>query len=370
MNLIVPNPDPLTILSPSTAENLRECWLRIAFQRDPKYRRRLPLKVAAILGEAAHEMSRRVWKGFFDGFADEEVEHRVKFAWDEVLESVLEMRAGAESRQDLVPGRWPNYQRVRTKAIRSANKAVANRRQHRVGQSTSVTKTYVEGDLVSEVSPLFGRPDRVIVRGSNVEIVDLKTSRDAEDGMPEKARRQLLLYAALWEEVHGVVPTTLTLEAVGGSRTSVSVTRDRVNAQKESAFKSFTDFNEAVKDPAGIVDLASPSSDTCRFCDYKALCGPFFEGLSEEWNWYHAEFLGIARGIYGKGEIRTVSLECELPRVHSGELISVIDIPADLIPIVGSRVAFSGLGHLRGDRNYRFRYDSDIAVWASSGISS
>ena len=363
MDYIIPKATPLEMLSPSTAENLRDCWLRIAYQRDQRFQRRFAVKTAAILGDVAHELSRRVWNGYFDGIAEEEAKDAVKATWNKILNETLASRVDTEHPIELVPGRWPHYQRVRTRAVGSSTRQISRRLHGRTGQSSSRARTTTERTLRSDRSPLFGRPDRVVVKGDSVEIIDLKTSQAAEDGMPDRAKRQLIMYAALWEEVTGVLPNKLTVEAIDGSRTSITVTQKEVESQREAAMADFNAFNQAAVEPSTLLGKANPSPDACRFCDYKALCGPFFDALSDEWDWYLGEFLGTVNEIHGKGNIRTVQLECERPAFRQGDKLSIVDIPADLVPAIGSRAGFSGLSRLRSERNYQFRYDSDIFVW-------
>src|SRR5262245_55624375 len=86
---LVPEPASLARLSPSTAESLLECPLRVGFARDSRFAalgRRSP---TAILGEVAHRLFEAAGRGQFDGINPTEERQRLSDAWTSEIDRAI-----------------------------------------------------------------------------------------------------------------------------------------------------------------------------------------------------------------------------------------------------------------------------------------
>src|SRR5262249_30405231 len=150
-----------------------------------------------------------------------------------------------------------------------------------IREKPTVAPTKVEVELALEAPDLGlkGRVDRVEITNKSVHIVDLKSSWAYGDEIHEGHRQQLLLYAALWQRTHGEWPRTASVQMVDGARISFQIDPVEVQAVVARARAALDGFNGLVSQGCSPMDLATPSADACRGCDYRVVCGPFFGAL-------------------------------------------------------------------------------------------
>lgn len=281
-----PKPGPITKVSPSLANELLACQLRVAFSRDARFKAWRRPNTYTCLGEVAHAVTQAA---FTHPFPDEEptqVREQLEELWDAAV------RRGAEALSvkwapaaPPPPSEWPGYFLTRARTIRRASKLVGSRGA--VKQSLP-PGTGVEVDLEDPASGLFGRADRIERQGNAVRVVDLKTG--LRQGEPtEGQRRQLLLYAVLVQRTTGQWPTEIAIEDASGAQTAMPL--DAVAA--ESALSETLAAVELFNDRIAVGDQtadADPSADRCRWCAFRVACAPYWQALQSDWA--HHSLLG------------------------------------------------------------------------------
>jgi hypothetical protein len=110
------------------------------------------------------------------------------------------------------PERWPGYQLTRVRLLRQLSEE-ANRPRAR-GKGISAKP---EVRLEAPGLALVGRVDRIERSSKDVELVDLKSGWGADDDIRPAHRRQLLIYAYLWQAMSGNWPTKVSVNVSMGS---------------------------------------------------------------------------------------------------------------------------------------------------------
>src|SRR6266516_2318733 len=181
----LPRPAPLGRISPTTANALLACPLKVAYQRDPSLR---PLAVRprpdALLGAATHHLAEATSRGDFDKVPPDEASEELGSWWDRYVargRSQFEKMGSPGSIP--VPMRWPFYALKRVRAVQYAQQIVDARRCSRLPAHIGGS---VELELQSDDPPLSGRIDRVERGPQGVCLVDLKTgaSPSPPQGLP------------------------------------------------------------------------------------------------------------------------------------------------------------------------------------------
>ena len=147
------------------------------------------------------------------------------------------------------------------------------------------------------VRGLAGKPDRVEERDGRLRVVDLKSgSRQGEPS--EQQQFQLLFYAGLCEAELGRLPDDLVIVDASGLEERVPFMPADVERTREKASALLSDWSQAVHD-GSIMRLASPSDDTCRWCPFRVVCGPFAHAYTPEWR--TSLLVGRPCGTHGLG---------------------------------------------------------------------
>jgi RecB family exonuclease len=284
----LPKPRELSVLTPSLINDLRECGLRIAFRLDSDFARFIRPTTFSLLGEAVHDLLEQAARGNTYGSIAkvEDLRVTIETAWDSLVAAKLtKLQAAWPLAPVPLPPRWPGYQRAKTRTVRLAAERSPRRtidREPRI----STRKILVEAPLKHSAMPLRGRADRIEITEEGTHIVDFKSSSDYGETVREDHRRQLLLYALMWESQHGDWPFRLSIQTLDGRQLSVDVDPQEAHATASEAMMALSSYNNSVKHLSDPERLAKPSADTCRYCSFRVTCPAYFSALNPTWAYW------------------------------------------------------------------------------------
>lgn len=135
-------------------------------------------------------------------------------------------------------------------------------------------------------------------------------------------------------------PTSASIRYVDGSEEEMPVEPKECEDLAEHAREVLHAFNKPSRD-AGlpIVEFARPESAGCRFCPYRAACRPYYDAYEPSWTPGVLSVVGIVqdRGLVQDGDEGYVGVLPLRPTTH--EPVTVLGIPVDMLPSVGSHVS-------------------------------
>ena len=239
-----PAPAAATIgeFSPSLANQLLSCQLRVGFLRDPVHSALQRPGTYAALGIIAHAVIEAAYK-LHDWPHDQAARRqRLEDLWThETREQAARIEAAWSPATLPSAEDWPGYALTRIRTIRMAEKQI-----EKVTPNRAKTKRGgVEVELRHPESRLFGRADRIEHLGQATRVVDLKIGlRQSEP--TEDQRRQLLLYAVLLHRVEGQWPVSIDLEDASGNTYSQPLIPEEAEAALAEATSAADSFNQAV----------------------------------------------------------------------------------------------------------------------------
>jgi hypothetical protein len=141
--------------------------------------------------------------------------------------------------------------------------------------------------------------------------------------------------------VRGGWPNLASIQTADGRRLSFPVQRDDAESTVAEALTSLEAYNHAANDDTPPSLLASPSSDTCRHCPYRGVCGPFFQALGPTWGWWPKSLLGTVTrsdGNAARGAFEVAISASNLDLV-AGQEARLVGAPPSLTPPTGSEIA-------------------------------
>ena len=286
-----PQPTPIEKVSPSLANQLLACGLRVAFSRDSSYSSLRRPSTFSVLGEVAHAITELAYKG--TGFDEDEPAARawLEQQWErESDRQAAKLGAAWAPATPPPPVEWPGYNLTRARTVRRGARLLASRQGVR-DATQPAAGTGIELELEDPDSRLHGRADRIERTGNRTRIVDLKSGLHQGEPTADQ-RRQLLLYAFFAQRSTGEWPSEIAIEDASGSQTAIELdpsAAENALAEVEAAVSA---FNEDV----GSVDFrtkAKPSPDRCRWCAFRVVCGPYWQELRTDWE---------HRSVYGEIE--------------------------------------------------------------------
>ena len=238
-----PAPTPIGDFSPSLANQLLSCQLRVGFWRDARHNEWQRPSTYAALGLVAHAVTEAAYRTHNRPHDEAERRRVVEGHWAQEIRKQVARLAEAWSPASPPPAAdWPGYALTRIRTIRRAEKQIE-------GLTPSRTRAKrgggVEVELRDAGSGLFGRADRIDHVGRATRVVDLKTGlRQAEPS--EEQRRQLLLYAVLIHRVEGLWPISIDVEDASGNTYSQPLVPGEAEDALEAATAAVGLFNRAV----------------------------------------------------------------------------------------------------------------------------
>jgi len=347
-------------ISPSLGEDLRACGLRVAFRLDRRFNEFRKLRPASALGLVSHELAEAVARGHLNEIPDAELSKALAAEWERrIAEKATRLASQWPLGAVPPPGRWPGYQLTRVRLLRRLSEEARRRRLRGTGFSVKP-----EAWLEAPGLALVGRVDRIERSNEDVELVDLKSGWSVEDEIRPVHRRQLLLYAYLWQTLSGKWPTRVSIQRLDGLRSTLHVDPREAVEVATDLLARLADYNRRVAGGESPEALASPSADTCTHCDYRATCLPFFRTLDESWGWYRRALLGKVIGRAEVGEVGVLNVTVEASNLApDSQVARVIGIQPDLMPSLGSRVAVVDAVPTAVPRDVRAVWDTQVLLW-------
>lgn len=348
---------PIKTISPSLAELLRQCKLCAGLSRAEGSSRYVLGNPKAWIGTAYHavlEAASRQNSGDLEAIVAETWKLVIEAEYDRARSHPLDRRFGP-------PESWPGYHLVAAMALVRARDLVpsspgANRPD---ASSQPAAPAWHEREFSGFGGRIIGRPD--VVRPG--EVIDFKTGEVFEDQDTEKIQpayvRQLRLYAFLVNETLGWWPQRGVLLSMTGARVAIELEPEECKAEAEHAIHLMDEYNQFLAQGASIIDLASPSPTTCRWCPFQLLCPAFWSAIGPNWRegFPSPAVAGTATEcpapVHG-GKALKLSLSAEQGTEPSGESICLHplepSIHTDLAQIqAGNRVRITGLGRRADD---------------------
>ena len=308
----------------------------------------LPIAEAQALGTVSHKLSEEVDAGLFDRVADNDLFDTVLGRWNELVESVYEqMKTQSLFASPAIPKRWPYYV---VKQAAALDRATLRRGMR--GEGGGGRRPEVEVFLQSEELHLVGRVDKVEHVGDNVRIVDLKTAQNPGGDIPLGYQYQLALYAAMWHDQTGVLPTAVVIEWQDGSRSYRDV--------RENDIVEIVQRLSEVR--LHIVDANPPegnaSEDICRYCNFRALCPNFLAEDRSTWVRQTPFLVGQVESIIQSQNDRALVVRTVSSQPHGVEQAVVHKFPISDATSVGDYVVFDRLSWRGGQSNFDLLWNS------------
>jgi RecB family exonuclease len=330
-----PKPPPIGKLSPSLANQLLSCPLRVAFSRDTELRVWQKPSTHTELGRVAHAVTEASFKRKDWPRDPADLRSALTDLWQRELATGVErlMAAWAPGTPP-PPDEWPGYALTKTRTIRRAIKlqsTLSSAPAHERAPGTGV-----EIALSDAQSGLFGRADRIEQHGGSTRVVDLKTGLNQEEPSDEQ-QRQLLLYAVLVERTTGSWPASVAVEDASGNVFERALDPAQAESALSESLAAVERFNHALSQESLLAE-ATPSPDRCRWCDFRPVCGPFWASVRADWGQRSA--MGSIVETGGDGEARFLRIDIERPndrassRIHVAGLRSGIPADATHVAIV------------------------------------
>jgi hypothetical protein len=307
-----PRPRALTKVSPTLANDLLACALRVAWRLDDRFdglRRPTPWSE---LGVVAHGVVEDVGRGLLASSTTVgEAKRALEAAWEGRLqEAQANLQDAWAPASPPPPPEWPGFHLVRVRTIRRALRLFEVPQRERPVVGATIEKTFEDSE-----TRLFGRPDRVEWDGTAHTVVDLKTGL-RQGGATDAQRRQLLLYAHLVGVETGTTPSRVAIEDPSGRRWEEPITRESVSAAVNEVLAAKSKFESASRE--GRWDqIAQPSAETCRRCPYRVVCRHYW--MSLELGWGHGSVAGTVTGSRHSKAGSIAEVSAESPRDASGD---------------------------------------------------
>ena len=272
--------------TPSSAPIFLQCWLRVAYASDPAFRNEVPGSPAARLGTACHRVLELAGAGQLPRSSEPGWTEAFDATWEHAIAAEEESARKHPLESHLPPAkRWPGYaiRKVRTRKLAAKLSGADAPR----AAATPGGEVELEQEHAGFEGKLRGRPDIVRRTADGTAIEDYKTGSlyEAESGeLKDSYRLQLLLYAALAEEVMGDGATSATLIPLEGEPARIEIKGSEAAEAAGEVISAMDSYNQAVAAGTPGEDLASPEPDHCRFCPFAVRCPAFWSAITPEWD--------------------------------------------------------------------------------------
>ena len=364
-----PVPSAKTTTSPSLNEELRKCFMRVAFATDGRFGEGAP-SVAAALGTAAHRLLEEASKGAFDADTPEGLLRAVRTRWDGLIgEQVTELEGRALG---LVPnpGRWRNYAMKKAAATRAALRIARRSTELPASRGQGGQGLKPEAWYMAFDGRLGGRIDLVYHGAEGTELLDYKSGTviEADDAglgrLREAYVRQLQIYAVLFHETTGKWPVRTSVESLVDGYHAFPVDPEECERVVTEALALLDRYNQQV---AGGDLSATPSSENCAWCSYRPVCPAYLDNAGEDWSPFRAVIAGRLSDL-ADGEPGRAVLSVDSGDRPAGPT-TIRGIPSDLARAlndhVGDRVSFADLEPIYGTADFRFSWFSQYWWWSA-----
>lgn len=308
----------------------------------------LPKSEAQVLGTISHKIAEEIDEGRFDQVSDVDLDQRVLDRWNFLSEIAMEeLKSHSIFGDPAPPTRWPFFVVKQSAALDRAR----SRREKR-GEGGGKKRPDVEVPLQSDTLRLSGRIDRIEYLGQGVRLVDVKTAANPGGSIPRNYRFQLLLYAAMWQELTGKLPDSVAIEWQDGSRSSEAVSISEVEEVCISLTASRLQLG-MLKPPDG-----TPTEEVCCNCSYRTLCGKFQEVERQSWVWQPSFVVGLVERVVDLVTERSLVITPEFSQPYGIPIAVVHKFPIAVSVEVGDRVIFDRLAWRGGEGNFDALWNS------------
>ena len=353
--LVAPNPHRIDSFSPTLINDLASCGYQAAFRLDEKFKDLDRPNTFSSLGVVRHKIEEKVHSGELNDVEDSGLDDAIEELWEgAVAEAARRLTEAWAPVAPPSPEDWPGYQLARARARVQLRRDVANFRQSRGSGDAPRVERWLEDKQLG----LGGKPDRVEFRHGSPVVVDLKSGPTQEQIRPEQ-RRQLLLYAHLVAIRHGTTPATIAIDTSTGKRYSEQITESDIADAVQGAVGLVNAFNDRLGD--SFEPLANPSADTCRYCDYRSECRPFWSSLRRDWGQWSVR--GKVTGAETVGSGTGVTIDVESPPDWPSRTCSVAPVIHDILPPNSTNVAFVDAAWTVGWDKLRTSWSTIVRFW-------
>lgn len=369
-----PKARPMGRTSPALNEVLRTCPLRASFQGDHLFADARSLSAAAALGAVSHHLLEEASRGAFDRTDDSALPGAILQRWRELTDS--EGRALQGRAYCLVPDpvRWPKYAIRRAFACKVASR-IARKRNQPWAAPPGASPAQIQAEVWYEGygGRLAGCIDLVRRTGVDVELVDYKSGlvigEDDPEGAVKRVRepyeRQVLLYSALIRENEGALPVRATVQSLIDGAHDVDVNPETVEHVVNEALCLLEDYNREV----GVGAIAGrPSANTCRWCDFKAVCRDFLKSAEASWAGPYVTVVGELLTVHEETpsfiSVDVTGGDHEKGRTYIRGV--PIHLVAQFSGVQGSTVSFGTVRRTLGLNGLSFGWESRAWRWPHS----
>jgi RecB family exonuclease len=353
-----PHPSEITEISPSLANQLLSCPLRVAFSRDPDHKGWRRPSTYTALGNVAHALTEAAFKR--RNWSRDPVAAKAELSqfWDaQVADEAAKLARAWAPASPPPPDEWPGYSMTRARTVRRAVKQVMQPSGQQAAAAPRSPVAGIEIELRDEETGLFGRADRIESDGSSTRVVDLKTGL-RQDAPTEEQRRQLMLYAVLVHRKSGVWPSAIAVEDATGVQYREHLDPAEATLALGEVLAAVAAFNAAAQE-MDFVATATPDADRCRWCAYRVVCGPYWSALKPEWG--HRAVLGSVTASGTSEEGTYVALTTESPTGRSGKTVHVAGIAGT--PLRTRKVAVVDWAGPSEVDEIRARWSTNLRAW-------
>jgi len=303
----IPEPKPISRISPSRFHSLKECALREAWASANSGL--LPVNAIARLGSIAHRVLEEVGLGKLAS------ETAIATRWDELVADTHKAMEREWLERHLVPLNRSvgDYEVRRLRCIRHAARLLESsaRGKKESEQKKQLQEIQYEFWVQTPDGEVGGRIDYVYRDANGIVVRDYKTGvitdEESETGtiqIKAEYQTQLMLYAALYNASTGEWPRHIEIVPLSGTTVRLDVQPEICKAILTEALAVLKHMNEIVSEvkSSGIsvmLDLVKPSPTICRYCTFRPWC-PLYENArkhDDENQKWPRDVIGISKQI-------------------------------------------------------------------------
>jgi CRISPR/Cas system-associated exonuclease Cas4 (RecB family) len=330
-------------LSPSGINSLLACPRRLAYARDPSTRTWSRPTPRTALGVVAHALTEAAGTEDLPPQAADRAAW-LEARWDLLISQQMERLSAAWPHRAVPqPRAWPGYAITKVRLIRHLTRN-APTRASAPGLSASRSASAPAGTSAPAAAPplpwvertlrsdhLFGTPDLVEEIEGKLRVVDLKAGVHQAETTPNQ-RRQLLLYAGLVQSALSRLPDMCVIVDARGTETSFTVTQPDVDAALADAESARAAFNESITAEEG--PPARPTSENCRWCDYRVVCSAYWGSRQADWPSTTGDIVGVVTRVthpytelraFDSDDAQRVVLSSADGHAREGDVVAVTD---------------------------------------------
>lgn len=284
----------------------------------------------------------------------------VRDAWDATAAALRQKMIVASPTTD-VPDcdDWPGMAITRSRTVALVASRLVGSGVRPTAPATGPFFPIAELALRDEFHRLRGRVDLIEQTDEGLEVVDFKTGPNQSEISPRQ-RRQLLLYAVLVRAAFAQWPARLSIENAFGRRASIAVDPGEAENAARDAKWAMDQYNEAIsRGRETSLAMAAPSGATCRWCDVKVACAPFWTSLDPDWEGgsVMGQITASARAKRGW----TVEIAVQFPAAQAGARAVAYQLPEYDWPNTDGSLAICGAARASNSL-YRCRWDTVVAM--------